>query len=46
MIRNSVLTLGQNAIHIKTHVDGGEGIIRNVTYQNVEFVSRYFTLVL
>ncbi|XP_060534979.1 polygalacturonase-like [Cylas formicarius] len=37
VIRNSVLELGENAIHIKTHADGGEGLINNVTYEDIQF---------
>ncbi|ENN82322.1 hypothetical protein YQE_01303, partial [Dendroctonus ponderosae] len=35
---NSILTGGKNAIHIKTHVDGGAGKIEKVVYKNIEFV--------
>ncbi|CAG9764575.1 unnamed protein product [Ceutorhynchus assimilis] len=34
-VMNSVLMGGQNGIHIKTHVDGGLGVIENVTYSNI-----------
>ncbi|KAF7271942.1 hypothetical protein GWI33_015240 [Rhynchophorus ferrugineus] len=36
-ISNSVLEKGQNAIHVKTHVDSGNGSISNVTYENITF---------
>ncbi|KAH1020808.1 hypothetical protein HUJ04_010407 [Dendroctonus ponderosae] len=32
---NSIVKGGDNGIHIKTHVDGGDGIISNVTYENI-----------
>nr|AEE62392.1 unknown [Dendroctonus ponderosae] len=35
---NSILSGGKNAIHIKTHVDGGAGKIEKVVYKNIEFV--------
>ncbi|XP_060535592.1 polygalacturonase-like [Cylas formicarius] len=35
VISNSVLEFGENGIHVKTHVDGGEGLINNVTYENI-----------
>ncbi|ERL89407.1 hypothetical protein D910_06775 [Dendroctonus ponderosae] len=34
-ISNSIVKGGDNGIHIKTHVDGGDGIISNVTYENI-----------
>ncbi|XP_060535029.1 polygalacturonase-like [Cylas formicarius] len=34
---NSVVVGGWNAIHIRTHADSGEGIINNVTYENIVF---------
>lgn len=37
IIKDSILQGGENAIHIKTHVDGTIGLIQNITYQNIEF---------
>ncbi|KAL1505594.1 hypothetical protein ABEB36_005123 [Hypothenemus hampei] len=36
-ISNSILEGGENGIHIKTHVDAGNGLIQNVTYDNIVF---------
>lgn len=36
-IRDSILKGGDNAIHIKTHVDAIEGLVQNITYKNIEF---------
>ncbi|XP_066258091.1 uncharacterized protein [Euwallacea similis] len=36
-ISNSNLEGGENGIHIKTHIDGGEGLLRNITYDNIVF---------
>lgn len=33
---NSTLFGGENAIHIKTHNEGGYGFIENVTYENIQ----------
>lgn len=27
---------GTNGIHIKTHTDGGIGLLQNITYENIE----------
>nr|ADU33257.1 endopolygalacturonase [Sitophilus oryzae] len=35
--RNSLLEEGQNAIHIKTHIDAGRGLMENITYENITF---------
>ncbi|KAL1505593.1 hypothetical protein ABEB36_005122 [Hypothenemus hampei] len=32
---NSIVEAGRNGIHIKTHVDGGNGNITGVTYKNI-----------
>ncbi|KAH1027811.1 hypothetical protein HUJ05_001249 [Dendroctonus ponderosae] len=34
---DSVVTEGKNAIHVKTHVDGGDGRIEKVVYRNIQF---------
>lgn len=34
---NSILKGGENGIHLKTHVDGGEGLMEDITYQNIQF---------
>ncbi|KAH1010939.1 hypothetical protein HUJ05_005161 [Dendroctonus ponderosae] len=36
-IRDSYLNSGANGIHIKTHNDGGPGLISGVTYSNITF---------
>ncbi|CAG9760825.1 unnamed protein product [Ceutorhynchus assimilis] len=35
-ISNSIVHGGENVIHIKTHNEGGYGIIENVTYENLD----------
>lgn len=37
IIKDSILEGGENAIHVKTHVDGGIGLIQNITYENIDF---------
>ncbi|KAJ8960363.1 hypothetical protein NQ317_000616, partial [Molorchus minor] len=37
------VTNSQNAIHVKTHKDGAEGAVKDITYQNIKFsdISNY-----
>ncbi|XP_050303857.1 polygalacturonase-like isoform X2 [Anthonomus grandis grandis] len=37
-IRDSFLIDGENGIHIKTHNDGGKGLITDITYENITFI--------
>lgn len=34
--KNSFMNGGTNGIHIKTHTDGGNGLLQNITYENIE----------
>ncbi|CAG9761251.1 unnamed protein product [Ceutorhynchus assimilis] len=36
-IKDSYLVKGMNGIHIKTHNDGGPGLISDITYKNITF---------
>ncbi|XP_066246247.1 polygalacturonase-like [Euwallacea similis] len=35
IVENSIISMSENGIHVKTHVDAGEGLIRNVLYRNI-----------
>jgi len=32
---DSIMTMCQVGIHVKTATNGGEGLVKNVTYQNI-----------
>lgn len=32
---DSIMTMCENGIHVKTATNGGEGLVKNVTYQNI-----------
>ncbi|XP_060535388.1 polygalacturonase-like [Cylas formicarius] len=36
-VRNSTLVNGENAIHIKTHTNAGQGLISNILYEDITF---------
>ncbi|XP_050300083.1 polygalacturonase-like [Anthonomus grandis grandis] len=35
IIENSIITMAENGIHIKTHVNAGDGLIKDVLYRNI-----------
>ncbi|XP_048517702.1 polygalacturonase [Dendroctonus ponderosae] len=35
LFENSIITMAQNGIHVKTHVLDGDGLIKNVVYRNI-----------
>ncbi|KAF7280327.1 hypothetical protein GWI33_006236 [Rhynchophorus ferrugineus] len=41
VIEDSIIIDAMDGIHIKTHIDAGEGIIRNVTYRNIFMIGSY-----
>lgn len=43
-IKDSYLEGGQNGIHIKTHNDGGQGLISDVTYSNITFNGEFLKI--
>ncbi|XP_060535047.1 polygalacturonase-like [Cylas formicarius] len=40
IVRNATLVNGENAIHIKTHTDAGNGLISNVIYEDIKFAGQ------
>ncbi|KAL1509740.1 hypothetical protein ABEB36_004432 [Hypothenemus hampei] len=35
LVENSIITMAENGIHVKTHVDGGTGLIKNVMFKDI-----------
>lgn len=41
VVENSIITMSENGIHIKTHVDAGEGLIKNIAFRNITMLGQW-----
>lgn len=41
VVENSIITMSENGIHVKTHVDGGEGLIKNILFRNITMLGKW-----
>lgn len=42
VFENSVITMAENGIHVKTHILDGDGLIKNVVYRNITILGTIF----